>query len=72
MNTEVRHMPHEPRKTVAKHLTPELLECLDYLFPTSEPTPGQPIDKIMYLSGQHSVVKFLIELHEEAQNNILD
>lgn len=64
--------PQDPRKTISKHITPDLLECLEYLFPDKCPEPGTPLDKIMFMSGQASVVRMFRELHEEASQNILE
>lgn len=74
MITHVKYKvpPNDPRKTIAKHITPELLECLEYLYPDQCPSPGTPIDQIMFRSGQASVVRLFKELHAEGQANILE
>ncbi|AGG54543.1 hypothetical protein CYYG_00042 [Cyanophage SS120-1] len=38
----------------------KLLEELDSAFPQVTPNPDEPLSKIMYRSGQRSVVEYLI------------
>ena len=45
----------------------KILEQLDSVFPQHLPTPDESLAKVMYLSGQRSVVEYLIQLKE---NNV--
>ena len=46
----------------------KILEQLDTAFPHYLPTPDDSLGKVMFRSGQRSVVEYLINLKEE--NNV--
>tara|TARA_A100000172_G_C2986309_1_gene91174 strand:+ start:209 stop:412 length:204 start_codon:yes stop_codon:yes gene_type:complete len=43
----------------------KILEHLDSVFPQKLPEPNEPLSKIMYESGQRSVVEYIKTLREE-------
>ena len=43
----------------------KILEDLDSVFPQKLPEPNEPLSKIMYESGQRSVVEYIKTLREE-------
>ncbi len=45
----------------------KLIQELDTTFPQMTPTPDEPLSKIMYRSGQRSVVEYLLNKKE---NNV--
>ena len=47
------------KRVITKHLSDELLDALDKLFPEKTPALTDSIDQIRYSSGQRSVIYFL-------------
>tara|TARA_B100001093_G_scaffold407161_1_gene395753 strand:- start:3192 stop:3383 length:192 start_codon:yes stop_codon:yes gene_type:complete len=43
----------------------KLIEDLDAVYPQYLPQPDDTIEKIMYKSGQRSVIEYLIELNKQ-------
>ena len=51
--------PDTLKRIIAQHMTDELLEALESLFPERTPDLNDSIDQIRYASGQRSVIRFL-------------
>ena len=52
-------------------LTPELLGFLDRTFPERCPDTNETPAEIFFKSGQRSVVRYLIRIYEEQNENVL-
>ena len=51
--------PDSLKRIITKHLSDELLDALDKLFPEKTPALTDSVDQIRYSSGQRSVIHFL-------------
>lgn len=52
-------------------MTPELIAFLDQNFPERCADLGDGVPEIFHRAGQRSVVKYLIRLYEEQNDNVL-
>lgn len=50
-------------------ITDDLLTCIGKLFPVPRPFPGDALDKLMFLSGQASVVDQLRDIQKWQKAN---
>lgn len=62
----------DPRKVIMAHVTPELVQAMEYLFPNRCPAPGTPMDSVWHEAGQASVTLFFKDALEEASQTILE
>lgn len=51
-------------------VSPDLVRFLDLTFPEKSPDPSQTMPEIFHASGQRSVVRYLIRLLEEQEENV--
>jgi hypothetical protein len=51
-------------------ISPDLVGFLNHSFPERCPDPSQSMPDIFYASGQRSVVRYLIRLLEEQEDNV--
>lgn len=68
----LKFTPPPSDEAIAALLSPELLQVLDILFPERCPHYSDPINQIMYRSGERNVVNVLRAKYEKAQQNILE
>ena len=61
-----KELPYYP----CPRLSPELIRFLDQSFPDKCPDVGESMPEIYFKSGQRAVVKFLIRLFEEQNDNV--
>ena len=54
--------PTVQKRIIAKHLSEELVDALDALFPEKTPELTDSLDQIRYSAGQRSIVRLLRSL----------
>lgn len=54
----------------APRIPQDIVAFLDRIFPEKCPDPEDKINDIFYRSGQRSVVRYLIRLYEEQNDNV--